>query len=76
MTTPSTYIWAVASGNTGKVYAAAGSPASVYLVTPDGKATTIFEPQELQVQALVVDNRRALCRHRSRWQGLPHRAQG
>jgi sugar lactone lactonase YvrE len=54
-TTPSTYIWSIASDPSGNVYAAAGSPARVYRITPDGQITTIFEPQELQVQALVVD---------------------
>jgi len=55
VTTPSSYIWAVAAGNNGELFAAAGSPARVYFVTADGKAAPIFEPQELQVQALVVD---------------------
>ncbi len=50
--TPSTYIWAMASDDAGVVYAAAGAPARVYRITPDGKATIIFEPKELQVQAL------------------------
>src|SRR5271165_1835430 len=54
-TTPSTYIWSIASDSAGNIYAAAGSPARVYRITPDGQTTTIFEPQELQVQALVVD---------------------
>jgi hypothetical protein len=52
--TPSTYIWAVASDDAGNAYAAAGAPARVYRITPDGTATIIFEPQELQVQTLVV----------------------
>jgi sugar lactone lactonase YvrE len=52
-TTASTYLWSIASDSSGNVYAAAGSPARVYLVTPDGKVTTIFEPQELQVQSRV-----------------------
>jgi len=54
-TTPSTYIWSIASDSAGNIYAAAGSPARVYRITPDGQSTAIFEPQELQVQALVVD---------------------
>lgn len=54
-TTPSTYIWGIATDHAGNVYAAAGAPARVYRITPDGKSTTIFEPQELQVQSLVVD---------------------
>src|SRR5580704_13204082 len=53
-TTPSTYIWSIASDSAGNVYVAAGSPARVYRITPDGQSTTIFEPQELQVQTLVV----------------------
>ena len=52
--TPSTYLWAVAVDDTGNVYAAAGSPARVYQVSPDGKAVIIFEAKELQVQALAV----------------------
>ena len=52
--TPSTYIWAVAADDAGNVYAATGSPARVYRITPDGHATIIFEPQELQVQTLEV----------------------
>ena len=52
--TPSTYIWALAADDAGNVYAATGSPARVYRITPDGKATIIFEPQELQVQTLEV----------------------
>src|ERR1700757_1057991 len=52
--TPSTYIWAVAADDAGNVYAATGSPARVYRITPDGKASIIFQPQELQVQALRV----------------------
>jgi len=54
-TTASTYIWSIASDSAGNIYAAAGSPARVYRITPDGQSTTIFEPQELQVQSLVVD---------------------
>ncbi len=50
--TPSTYIWAIASDDAGNVYVAAGAPARVYRIAPDGKATIIFEPKELQVQAL------------------------
>ena len=54
-TTPSTYIWAIAAGPAGELYAATGSPARVFRITPDGQSTVIFDPQELQVQALVVD---------------------
>jgi hypothetical protein len=52
--TPSTYIWAVAADEAGNAYAATGAPARVYRITPDGRSTIIFEPQELQVQTLEV----------------------
>ncbi|HSE49885.1 MAG TPA: hypothetical protein VLA96_11805 [Terriglobales bacterium] len=54
-TSPSTYIWAIASDAKGNAYLATGSPARVYKVTPEGQATVVFAPKELQVQALVVD---------------------
>ena len=74
--TPSTYIWAIAADDAGNVYVAAGAPARVYRITPDGKATIIFEPKELQVQALQIGaRRRDLCRHRSRWQSIQDRTQ-
>ena len=53
-TLPSTYVWSIASDAAGNIYAATGAPARVYRITPDGKSTPIFEPQELQVQALVA----------------------
>jgi len=59
-TAPSTYIWSIASDSAGNIYAASGAPARVYRITPDGQATTIFEPTELQVQALVVDKNGAV----------------
>ena len=52
--TPSTYIWAMAADDAGNVYVAAGAPARVYRISADGKATIIFEPKELQVQALQI----------------------
>jgi sugar lactone lactonase YvrE len=53
-TTPSTYLWAIASDAAGNVYAAAGAPARVYRITPGGATSVIFRPAELQVQAIVV----------------------
>jgi len=54
-TSPSTYVWGLACDAEGNVYVAAGSPARVYRVTPEGKASIVFAPQELSVQALVID---------------------
>jgi hypothetical protein len=55
-TTPSTYVWSIAADSAGNLYTAAGAPARVYRIAPDGTTTTIFEPQELQVQAVAVDS--------------------
>ncbi len=54
-TSPSSYLWDLACDSEGNVYAAGGSPARVYRITPDGKASVIFAPQELSVQALAID---------------------
>jgi len=52
-TSPSTFLWAITTDNAGNIYAAAGAPARVYRITPDGKSQVVFEPKELQVQALA-----------------------
>jgi hypothetical protein len=59
-TSPSTYLWGLAADAQGNAYAAAGSPARLYKLTPDGKASIIFAPQELQVQAVAVDTTGAI----------------
>jgi hypothetical protein len=53
-TSPSTFIWSIASDKDGVVYAATGAPARIYRITPDGKGAVIFEPKELQVQSVVM----------------------
>src|SRR5262245_21330247 len=53
-TSPSTFIWSIAADKDGTVYAATGAPARVYRITPDGKSSVIFEPRELQVQAITL----------------------
>ena len=53
-TTPSAYIWSIAADKGGSLYVATGAPARIYRIAPDGQTVPIFEPQELQVQALVV----------------------
>ena len=52
--TPSTAVWASAVGPKGEIYAATGAPARVYEIASGGQPVSIFQPQELQVQALVV----------------------
>ncbi len=53
--TPSSAVWATAVGPQGEVYAATGAPARVYRIVSGAQPAAIFQPQELQVQALVVD---------------------
>ncbi len=55
VTMPAPYVWAIATDRNGNIFAATGTPARVYRITPDGKSTVIFQSQELQVQALAVD---------------------
>ena len=54
-TSPSTYLWSIGSDAAGNAYVAAGAPARIYRVQPDGRASVILAPNELQVQSLVVD---------------------
>jgi WD40 repeat protein len=58
--TPSSAVWATAVGPQGELYAATGAPARVYQIAAGGQPAAIFQPQELQVQALVVDKNGAL----------------
>ena len=53
--TPASVVWASAVGPQGEIYAATGGPARVYRILPGGQPLAIFQPQELQIQALVVD---------------------
>jgi sugar lactone lactonase YvrE len=53
--TPASVVWATAVGPQGEIYAATGGPGRVYRILPGGQLSAIFQPQELQVQALVVD---------------------
>lgn len=53
-TTPSTYIWAVASDTAGNAYVATGSPATILRIGRDGKSTTIFRTKDLSVQAVCA----------------------
>ncbi len=53
-TTPSTYVWSVASDKAGNAYLATGSPATVLRVAPDGKTTKLFSSKDLSVQVVRV----------------------
>lgn len=54
VTTPSTYVWSLASDKSGNAYLATGSPATVLKVSPDGKSTKLFETKDLSVQSVSI----------------------
>jgi WD40 repeat protein len=54
LTTPSTYVWAVAADHDGTAYLATGTPAAVLRVGADGKSTTLFTSHDMSVQTLRV----------------------
>ncbi|MGC2637619.1 MAG: hypothetical protein WA294_10610 [Acidobacteriaceae bacterium] len=54
LSTPSTYVWAVAADREGDAYLATGTPATVLRVTPDGKSTTLFTTHDMSVQTVRV----------------------
>lgn len=58
--TPSSAVWDVAAGPNGEIYAATGAPARVYRIASGATPVAIFQPQELQVQALAVDKSGAI----------------
>jgi len=51
--TGTTYVWSIAAGAHGEVYAGTGNPARVVKVA-DGKQTTIFESKDVSVQVVRV----------------------
>src|SRR5271156_2900726 len=54
LSTPSTYIWDVASDSQGNAYVATGSPATVLKVSPAGASTKLFTSKDLTVQTVKV----------------------
>jgi outer membrane protein assembly factor BamB len=56
LTTPSTFVWAVAADKAGQVFAGTGTPGAVLrLATKKGeKPVTLFETKDLSVQALCL----------------------
>ena len=51
------YLWAVRLDSKGNLYAAGGTSAKVFRIDASGKATVLFESQELAVQALAIDRK-------------------
>jgi len=54
VTTPSTFVWAIAADNNGMIFAGTGAPASVLRLgkRPGDKPFTLFETKDLTIQAL------------------------
>ncbi len=49
------YLWALRMDSRGRLYAGGGSNAKVLRLDPSGKATSVFQSQELAAQALAID---------------------
>jgi hypothetical protein len=54
LTTPSTFVWSVATSKNGIVFLGTGSPATVLRVEKGEKPFTLFESKDLSIQALEV----------------------
>ena len=54
VTTPSSFVWSVATDKAGTVYLATGSPATVLRIAKDGKITNLFESKAVTVQVLRI----------------------
>src|SRR5271156_3157120 len=52
LSTPSTYIWDVASDSQGNAYVATGSPATGLKVSPPGASTQLFTSKDLTLQTV------------------------
>ncbi len=54
MTTPSTFVWSIATDKDGTAYLGTGSPATVLRVDKSGKTFTLFETKDVSVQAVAL----------------------
>ncbi|MGA8042588.1 MAG: hypothetical protein WCA37_07285 [Terracidiphilus sp.] len=54
MTTPSTFVWSIATDKNGTAYLGTASPATVLRVGKSGKSFTLFETTDVSVQAVAL----------------------
>jgi outer membrane protein assembly factor BamB len=54
LTTPATFVWSVTADRNGTTFLGTGSPATVLRVGSDGKAFTLFESKDLNVQVVRI----------------------
>ncbi len=52
---PSSYLWALVTDSKGNVLVGAGPDAKVYRIGADGKASTLFKADAIEIHALAVD---------------------
>ncbi|MDA1311725.1 MAG: hypothetical protein O2968_00170 [Acidobacteria bacterium] len=52
---PSTYIWTLAEDSQGNVFAGGGPGAGVFRIGADGRKSTFFERDDVEVHALAID---------------------
>jgi WD40 repeat protein len=55
LTTPSSFVWAVAAGKDGETYLGTAAPATVLRLGKDGKVFTLFETKDVSVQVLRLE---------------------
>ncbi|HWA96419.1 MAG TPA: hypothetical protein VG844_17615 [Terracidiphilus sp.] len=53
-TTPSTFVWSVATDKSGTIYAGTGSPASVLRIKPGEKPFTLFDTKDVSAQVVRI----------------------
>lgn len=52
---PASYLWSIAVDSRGNVFAGGGPGAAVYRIGADGRKSTFFEQEGLEVHALAID---------------------
>lgn len=52
---PLSYVWALAQDSKGNLFAGGGPSGRVFKIAPDGKKSTFFETDALEIHALAVD---------------------
>ena len=52
---PATYLWTLAEDSKGNVFAGGGPGASVFRIGADGRKSTFFERDDIEVHALAID---------------------
>ncbi|HZS51178.1 MAG TPA: hypothetical protein VFA54_09975 [Bryobacterales bacterium] len=54
---PLAYLWALARDSKGNLFAGGGPGGRVFKITPEGKKTTYFDTEALEIHSLAIDRR-------------------